>query len=78
MEQKDIYVRLQEIFRDRKVALDQSLANIEQNYEHIVQVAKLELNVLLHNSKKKFEFVGRIFALENNNTIIEFRRHQLN
>jgi hypothetical protein len=38
VEQKDIYVRLQEIFRDRKVALDQSLANIEQHYEHIVQV----------------------------------------
>ena len=38
VEQKDIYVRLQEIFRDRKVALDQSLAHIEQHYEHIVQV----------------------------------------
>ena len=41
VEQKDIYVRLQEIFRDRKVALDQSLANIEQHYEHIVQVMLL-------------------------------------
>ena len=38
VEQKDIYVRLQEIFRDRKVALDQSLAHIEQHYQHIVQV----------------------------------------
>ena len=38
VEQKDIYVRLQEIFRDRKVALEQSLSNIELQYEHIVQV----------------------------------------
>ena len=38
IDQKDIYVRLQEIFRDRKAALDQSLANIEQHYEHIIQV----------------------------------------
>ena len=43
VEQKDIYVRLQEIFRDRKAALDQSLANIEQHYEHIVQVSILSL-----------------------------------
>ena len=43
VEQKDIYVRLQEIFRDRKVALDQSLANIEQHYEHISQVDMLKL-----------------------------------
>ena len=42
VEQKDIYVRLQEIFRDRKVALDQSMANIEQHYEHIVQVTMLQ------------------------------------
>ena len=43
VEQKDIYVRLQEIFRDRKVALDQSLANIEQHYEHISQVDMLKI-----------------------------------
>ena len=42
VEQKDIYVRLQEIFRDRKVALDQSMDNIEQHYDHIVQVFILQ------------------------------------
>merc|ERR1712062_539695 len=46
VEQKDIYVRLQEIFRDRKVALDQSMNNIEQHYEHIVQESSTELTEL--------------------------------
>jgi hypothetical protein len=46
VEQKDIYVRLQEIFRDRKVALDQSLSNIELQYEHIVQETSTELTEL--------------------------------
>ena len=44
VEQKDIYVRLQEIFRDRKVALEQSLSNIELQYEHIVQVLTISTN----------------------------------
>ena len=54
VEQKDIYVRLQEIFRDRKVALEHSLSNIELQYEHIVQVYSqyafiLEINKMLYN-----------------------------
>ncbi len=37
---KDIQVRLQEIFRDRKSALEITLKHMETHYEHLLQVNK--------------------------------------
>jgi hypothetical protein len=37
VEQKDIQVRLQELFRDRKQALETTLKGMETHYEHILQ-----------------------------------------
>ena len=37
VEQKDIQVRLQELFRDRKLELENTLKNMETHYEHIVK-----------------------------------------
>jgi hypothetical protein len=38
VEQKDIQVRLQEIFRDRQSELESTQKNLESNYEHMLQV----------------------------------------
>ena len=53
VEQKDIQVRLQEIFRDRKVSLDQTVKNMESHFENLTKVSyallwEEILTVILH------------------------------
>ena len=38
VEQKDIQVRLQEIFRDRKSALESTQTHMETHYQQLLQV----------------------------------------
>ena len=38
VEQKDIQVRLQEIFRDRNSSIEVTKKNMETHYEHMLQV----------------------------------------
>ena len=38
VDRKDTHVRLQEIFRDQRNALDKTLREVELHYEHILQV----------------------------------------
>ena len=42
VEQKDIQVRLQELFRDRKLELENTIKNMETHYEHILQVSETQ------------------------------------
>ena len=44
VEQRDACVRLQEIFQDRKTALNHIVETIEQSYEQILQVVCTPLN----------------------------------
>ncbi len=46
VEQKDIQVRLQELFRDRKHELDTTLAGLETHYEHVLQVDEDDLETM--------------------------------
>ena len=39
VEQRDIQVRLQELFRDRKLELENTLKNMETHYERILKVS---------------------------------------
>ena len=39
MEQRDIQVRLQELFRDRKLELENTLKNMETHYERILKAS---------------------------------------
>ena len=42
VEQKDIQVRLQELFRDRKLELENTMKNMETHYEQILQVSETQ------------------------------------
>ena len=50
VERKDIQVRLQELFRDRKCALEQILNSLESHYNKIAQVRVLRCR-LKNNAK---------------------------
>ena len=43
VEQKDIQVRLQELFRDRKLELENTLKNMETHYDHILKARRILL-----------------------------------
>ena len=60
METRDIQVRLQELFRDRKSVLDSCLKSIEGTYEHILQETSTELNELDGSIRNKTEMVERL------------------
>ena len=60
VEKRDIQVRLQELFRDRKSVLDSCLKSIEGTYEHILQETSTELNELEFSIGSKTEMVGRL------------------
>ena len=48
VEQRDIQVRLQELFRDRKLELENTLKNMETHYERILKAShKLHLCILV-------------------------------
>ena len=60
VEKRDMQVRLQELFRDRKSVLDSCLKSIEGTYEHILQETSTELNELEFSIRSKTEMVGRL------------------
>ena len=60
VDQKDIQVRLQELFRDRKNVLESCLKNIETTYEHILQETSTELNELENSIKNKQDLVEKL------------------
>lgn len=47
VEQKDIQVRLQELFRDRKLELENILKNMDTHYEHILQARHIQWVIFL-------------------------------
>merc|ERR1719189_470671 len=60
VEQKDIQVRLQELFRDKKNILEGGLRSIEATYEHILQETSTELNELETSISNKTELVQKL------------------
>lgn len=60
VEQKDIQVRLQELFRDKKNILDGGLQRIEATYEHILQETSTELTELEASITNKTELVQKL------------------
>merc|ERR1711971_1180364 len=60
VEQKDIQVRLQELFRDKKNILEGGLRSIEATYDHILQETSTELNELETSITNKTELVQKL------------------
>ena len=60
VEQKDVQVRLQELFRDKKNILEVGLRSIESTYEHILQETSTELTELEVSIKNKTELVQKL------------------
>ncbi len=60
VEQKDIQVRLQEIFRDRKSALEVTLRHMETHYQHLLQENSTETRELDGSIREKQAQVDRI------------------
>jgi len=60
VEQKDIQVRLQELFRDKKNILEGGLRSIEATYNHILQETSTELNELETSITNKTELVQKL------------------
>ena len=48
VEQRDIQVRLQELFRDRKLELENTLKNMETHYEYILKVSHKLHRIYIH------------------------------
>lgn len=60
VDRKDVQVRLQELFHEKKNILEGSLRSIEGTYEHILQETSTELTELETSINNKAEMVQRL------------------
>ena len=60
MEQTDVQVRLQEIWRDRKEEVNIGIGRIEQHYEHILNECSTEISELEGSISRKYEAIAKM------------------
>ncbi|TRY63116.1 hypothetical protein TCAL_08235 [Tigriopus californicus] len=60
VEQKDIQVRLQELFRDRRNTLDTTKKSMESHYEHMLQETSTEMTELEASIRGKQQLMDKI------------------
>jgi len=60
VEQTDVQVRLQEIWRDRKEEVNIGIGRVEQHYEHILNECSTEISELEGSINRKYEAIAKM------------------
>jgi len=60
VEQTDVQVRLQEIWRDRKEEVNIGIGRVEQHYEHILNESSTEISELEGSINHKYEAIAKL------------------
>ena len=60
VEQTDVQVRLQEIWRDRKEEVNIGVGRVEQHYEHILNESSTEISELEGSINHKYEAIAKL------------------
>ena len=60
VEQTDVQVRLQEIWRDRREEVNIGIGRVEQHYEHILNECSTEISELEGSINHKYEAIAKL------------------
>merc|ERR1719507_2796158 len=60
VEQTDLQVRLQEIWRDRREELSVGLGRVEQHYEHLLNESSTEISELESSIELKYQAISKM------------------
>jgi hypothetical protein len=74
VEQTDLQVRLQEIWRDRREELAVGVGRVEQHYEHLLNESSTEISELESSIGLKYEAMGR---LQEDMMVLQMRKDRL-
>jgi len=74
VEQTDLQVRLQEIWRDRREELSVGLGRVEQHYEHLLNESSTEISELESSIELKYQAISK---MQEEMMILQMRKERL-